>query len=155
MRVDPVRVRLEIPEREAAAVVAGQTVRVELGNPANPREGKVVRLSPAFDPENRTLTVEAELPNQDGSLRPGSFVEAHIVVDPAALALTIPAEAIVSFAGIDRVFVVRDGSAEERRVTLGRREVGRAEVLDGIEQGDAVILSPGKLASGTPVRVEN
>ncbi len=159
VRIDPLRLALEIPEREAASVHAGQTVRVELEGWPGVLETKLARSSPVLGRRNRALVVEAELPNPDGRLRAGAFARASIVVEASAQALTVPAEALVSFAGIAKVFVVSaapegpEALAEERHVTLGRRDVARVEVLAGVEEGEEVVLEPGNLAGGARVRV--
>lgn len=158
VRIDPLRLRLDVPEREASAVQAGQTVRVELEGASGARSGELVRLSPVLGERNRTLLVEAELANPDGILRPGAFARARIVLDPAASALTVPAEALVSFAGIDRVFVLppapaSEQSVEDRRVEVGRREEGKVEILAGLAAGEEVVLAPGDLQGGASVRV--
>lgn len=159
VRHDPLRLRVEVPERDAASVRAGQAVRVRLdaesGGP--PIASRIARTSPVLSQRSRTLLAEVELANADGRLRPGQFARVEIVLDPDATALSIPAEALVRFAGIDKVFLVLpDGTAEERRVRLGRldAEGGRVEVLEGLAEGDAVVLAPGGLRSGQPVRVE-
>ena len=67
--------------------------------------------------------------------------------------LTLPLAALVSFAGLDKAYVVKDGKSVERRLTLGRREAERVEVLAGLAAGEDVVLSPGKLGGGAAVRV--
>ncbi|MBL8695238.1 MAG: efflux RND transporter periplasmic adaptor subunit [Planctomycetes bacterium] len=151
VRFDPVRLRIGVPERYAAAVRIGALVRARLEGSERTVEGAVVRTSPVLDARNRTLQIEAEIPNADGSLRPGSFVKASIVLDAAAKALTIPADALVRFAGIDRVVAVEGGKALEKRVTVGRIEGSRCEILDGLRPGDDVIRTPGNLRTGDPV----
>jgi len=100
-----------------------QTSRVRLREEGTgtPAEGTIVRLSPAVDEGTRTLMVEAEIPNQDGTLRPGAFATADIVVDPEQTAILLPASAIVTFAGVTKVVTVTDGKAVEKRVQLGRK----------------------------------
>jgi RND family efflux transporter MFP subunit len=154
VRVDPLRLVLEVAERDAARVRPGQTVRVRLAGIADELAGVVDRIAPALAADSRTLAVEADLPNPEGALRAGAFADARIVVAPDEDALAVPLAAVVSFAGLDKVFVVRAGVVEERRVTLGRRADDRAEVLAGLEEGEAVVLEPGKLRSGARVRVE-
>ena len=73
---------------------------------------------------NRALTIEIDVPNPGGRPRVGLFAEAEVVVDPAAQALVIPASAVREFAGVEKVWVVRDGQAEERVVETGRRADG-------------------------------
>jgi len=153
VRFDPLRVRFEVPERDAVLVRVGQETHVESAGLVTPAAALVARISPALDPRSRTLLVELELANPDLTLRPGAFAAADIVVDPDRQALTIPAEAVITFAGIDKVLAVREGVAQEVRIVIGRRDASRVEVLSGLEPGGEVVLSPGNLRGGAAVRV--
>jgi RND family efflux transporter MFP subunit len=155
VRYDPLRLRLAIPERRAHEIQAGQQARIELEAHEQPILASVDRLSPELDAANRTLAIELELDNPDGALRPGSFARATLVVDPEARTLVVPRAALVRFAGIDKVFVVEEGRAVERPITVGRADEQRVEVLGGLESGARVVLAPGGLASGAEVRVED
>lgn len=140
VRQHPLRVRLEVPERAAARVARGQKIEIRLEGAAEVmRQGRVVRLSPAIEAQNRALVVEGELPNEDGRLRPGSFVEATIMVDAGARGITVPRTAVVSFAGILRVFTVKDGVLQERLVKTGRRFGERLEVMEGLAEGEVLV----------------
>jgi RND family efflux transporter MFP subunit len=152
VRVDTLRLQVEVPEREATRVRVSQDVRVSVEGDETRHSGRIARLSPAISTDNRTLLVEAEIPNVLRRLRPGAFVRAEIVIDSAP-ALLIPSASVVTFAGVDKVFIVQDGKAVERRVQLGRRAGDRTEVLKGLETGDAVVTQPGTLVSGQAVRV--
>ncbi len=147
VRLDPVRLRLEVSERDAPAVRVGQTVRVELEALGRPIDGLLARLGPEIGAQNRVLWAEAELENPDGSLRPGSFARAEIVLDAEARALVVPRDALVRFAGVDKVFAVEDGRAVEKQVQVGRVAPARVEILQGLVAGEEVVLSPGDLAS--------
>ncbi|HEX7956100.1 MAG TPA: efflux RND transporter periplasmic adaptor subunit, partial [Pyrinomonadaceae bacterium] len=152
VRVNPLRFRGEVPERDAAAVRAGQNVRVTVEGDNGLYAGRIVRLSPTINPQNRVLIVEAEIANP-GGLRPGGFARAEIVTDSGDMAVTVPANAVVTFAGIEKVITVENGKAKEKPITTGRRAETWAEVLSGINVGEAVILDPGNLQSGMPVNV--
>ena len=155
VKVHPLRLRLSIPEREAAAVRIGQTVRVTLeGDPAV-HEGRVARVSPAIEETSRTLSIEAEVANPAGVLRPGAFANAEVVTAATETAILVPVTALVSFAGVDRVFVVKDGKAAERRVTTGRRNAGNVEVVKGLAAGEPVVVNPGNLVDGEAVTAAN
>lgn len=154
VRTHPLRLRVEVPERDAARVRAGQAVRVTIEGDDTAHEGRVARLSPALDERSRTLTVEAEIPNRTGRLRPGSFARAEIVTASDVPALIVPASAITIFAGIEKAIVVVDGKSVERRVVTGRRAAERVEILEGVTLGESVVLDPGNLVGGQPVRVE-
>jgi RND family efflux transporter MFP subunit len=145
VQMNPLRLRTEVPERDAANIRAGMMVRVSVEGATGTHEGRVVRLSPAIDEANRTLLVETEVSNADNLLRPGAFARAEIISSSNQRALMVPAAAIVTFAGIDRVFTVKDGQASEKRVKTGRHTAAGVEILDGVSAGDAVVLDPGNL----------
>jgi RND family efflux transporter MFP subunit len=152
VRVNPLRFRGEVPEREAAAVRAGQNVRVTVEGDNGLYAGRIVRLSPTINQQNRVLVVEAEIANP-GGLRPGGFARAEIVTNSGDMAVTVPANAVVTFAGIEKVITVENGKAREKAITTGRRADAWTEILSGVNVGEAVILDPGNLQSGQPVNV--
>jgi RND family efflux transporter MFP subunit len=152
VRQHPLRLQLAVPERSAANVRVGQDVRVTVEGDAEAYRGRVARLSPAITEGNRTLAIEAEVPNEAGRLRPGMFARAEIVTDEA-LSIVVPQTALVVFAGVEKLLVVKDGKVHEQRVRSGRRIGDRVEILEGVSTGDMVITAPGGLAGGAVVRV--
>lgn len=153
VRTAPLRLRLEVPERQAVPLRPGQPVRFTLeGSPAV-FHTTLSRLSPALVESSRVLVAEADVPNADGALRAGSFVRAEVVVQTNAPGLTVPAEALVVFAGIEKVVLVHEGRAVERTVATGRRGPGWVEIVAGLEPDTPVVLDPGNLQTGQPVRV--
>jgi RND family efflux transporter MFP subunit len=153
VKVNPLRLRLSIPEREASSVRPGLAVRVLLEGDPTPHAGRVARISPAIEESSRTLSIEAEVANPAGTLRPGAFANAEVVTESTENTILVPETALASFAGIDKVFVVAEGKARERRVTLGRRHDGQVEVLTGIKPGESVVAVPGNLVDGESVTV--
>jgi RND family efflux transporter MFP subunit len=152
VRIDPLRLRAEVPERQAHNVKQGLQVRVTVEGDSNVYNGVIARISPSITEQNRILIVEAEVRN-NGRLRPGSFARADIVADAKSLSPAVPANAVVSFAGIDKVITIKDGKAQETPVNLGRHAGDWVEVLSGVKTGDTVIINPGNLQSGQPVIV--
>ena len=155
VRMDPLRLRLAVPEREAGVVRIGQTVELTVEGDPNKYRGRVARLSPAISENNRTLLIEAEVSNAQGMLRPGSFAKADIVVDAGQQIVAVPHDSIVTFAGIDKVVTVAQGNAVEKRVRTGRRIGEQVEVIEGISAGERVVVQPGNLVGGQPVTVVN
>ena len=155
VRIDPLRLRLAVPERQVGSVRIGQEVELTVEGDSRRYSGRVVRLSPAISENNRTLLIEAEVPNRDGGLRPGSFAKAEIVVEAGEQIITVPRDAIVTFAGIEKVLTVAEGQAVEKRVRTGRRVGEQIEVIEGLAAGHQVIVQPGNLVAGQPVKVVN
>jgi len=153
VRMHPLRLKLAVPEREAAGIRKGQPVQLTVEGVSTRHTGQVARISPAISEDNRTLMVEAEVPNTDHSLRPGAFARAEIVIQSGDLAVLVPASSVVTFAGIEKVVSVKDGKALEKKVRTGRHSGDQVEIVDGIKAGDPVIVQPGNIVTGEPVRV--
>jgi len=150
---DPIKLRAQIQERRIGAVRLGQRVTVRVEAYPEPFEGRVSRISPTVDPATRTFQAEVMLPNSDGRLRPGSFAVALLDIGEEEV-LTVPASAVVTFAGVTKLILVRDGKAAERVVELGERYPEFVEVVRGIELGDVVVQNPtGAITTGTPLTV--
>jgi len=152
VRMDPLRLRAEIPERESHTVRTGQNVRVTVEGDSNVYVGQIMRLSPVIAQQNRMLVVEADVRN-NGKLRAGAFAHAEIVTNDAKMAVTVPNNAIVTFAGIEKVIVVQNGKALEKPITTGRRNGEFTEIVAGVNVGDKVVLEPGNLQTGQDVQV--
>ena len=155
VRTDPLRLRVAVPERASTALRTGQAVRVRIEGDDSTYQGKLVRLGAAIEEDNRTLPVEAAVANPHGALRPGMFASAEIVVDRSDNAVVVPSDAIVTFAGVQKVLVVKDGKAVEQRVRTGRRNANRVEIVEGVSAGDVVIVKPGDVVDGVPVVAAN
>jgi RND family efflux transporter MFP subunit len=152
VRTHPLRLRVPIPEREGAGVRAGHAVTLTVEGDPTVYRGRVVRLSPIVQEQNRTLLVEAEVPNERGFLRPGSFARVEIMTEVSQPVVTVPASSIIVFAGVEKVLVVRQGKTAEVRVTTGRRLGEDVEIVDGLKRGEDVVLVPGNLVGGQPVK---
>jgi RND family efflux transporter MFP subunit len=151
VRVHPLRLRLPVPERAMAGVRVGQQVKLRLEQDPNVYYGRVARLSPAIDETNRTLLVEAEVPNERGVLRPGAFVRAEMITATDKTAVFVPASALVTFAGIEKVFVAENGKSLEKPVKTGRKDSNKIEITEGIKPGELVVIQPGNLVGGQPI----
>jgi HlyD family secretion protein len=89
----------------------------------------------------------------EGSLRPGLFARAEIVVDENSPALAVPTKSVVTFAGIEKVIVVQNGKALEKSITTRRRTGEWTEVVSGINAGEMIVVEPGNLQSGQLVTI--
>lgn len=153
VRIDPIRLRFEAAEREAPLIKLGQAVRFSVAGDTNSYSGKIDRLSPAINETNRMLTIEADIRN-DGRLRPGAFARGEIVITLNSPAVVAKREAVITFAGIEKVFVMEEGKAAERRVTTGRVFGNEVEIVRGLKAGESVILNGSGLRAGQPLKIE-
>ena len=146
----------EVPERFAPQLAVGHPVRVEVeAYPGRIFAGTITRVSPAVDVESRTFTVEASIPNPGGILKPGFFSKASILTGTERNVSFVPEDAVVSFAGIVKVYVIASDKAEERRVVTGQRTEGWVEILEGVKPGETVATSSlSQLATGTVVAIQ-
>ena len=151
---DPLKLRGDVPERFANELQVGQTVRVRVeAFPDTTFTGRLDRISPAASPETRSIGIEALVDNHDRRLKPGFFANASIVTRSDDRALMVPQEALITFAGVTKLFVIADGKAVERPVQTGTRgSGGLVEITDGVAAEDSVAVSGlGKLENGTDV----
>ncbi len=154
----PLKLRGDVPERFAQELATGQPVQIAVdAYPGAVFAGRLSRISPAANAENRSVTVEALVDNPQHQLKPGFFASAGIVTRADDEALMVPETAVISFAGVTKLFVVRDGVAEERHVRTGTRDdQGLVEIVEGL-RADEVVATSGlaKLENGTAVTVRS
>jgi len=126
---DPVRVFVNVPGADAAWVRNGDPVSLRLqGAGGELFQGKVTRNARALNPQERTLRVEIDVPNPQGKLLPGSFVQTSITVDHPNV-WTLPAAAVATEGDQTFCFRVEDGKAVRTPLQVGLRGGGLVEVL--------------------------
>ena len=154
VQTDPLRLRLDAPERESIPVRVGQTVRVVVEGDTNVYTGQIARIAPAIREADRMLQVEADVPNR-GGVRAGLFARAEIVVNEREDGLCVPARAMLVFAGLEKVVLVKDGKAVEKVVTTGRRGPDWIEIVSGLRAGESVVLDPAGIRTGQSLVIES
>jgi membrane fusion protein (multidrug efflux system) len=152
---DPLKFRTPVPERFAGFLQLGQPIRVTVdAYPDRVFEGKITRINPTSEAANRSITIEALVPNAERLLRPGFFAKGDLVYDPHGDVVVVPEKALTTFAGVTKLFVVANGKAEERVVRTGVAVDDGREIADGVKQGELVATSNvEKLEQGAPVTV--
>jgi RND family efflux transporter MFP subunit len=153
VRDNPLHFRGRMPERHSRRLRVGQEVRLQVEAVAQPRVVQVTRISPTLDPLSRSLLFEARVDNADGLLWAGIFAEAEVVIDSDAEKIVVPESAVAEFAGVEKVWKVVDGSAQEQIVLTGERRDGRIEIIDGLAPGDAILgdADLGRVARVDPI----
>ena len=154
VRINPLRIRIDIPEQAIPEVQVGQSVSVATSAwPDKNFSGRIARISPNVSPNSRTLTVEAEVENSSGVLKPGQFASVRILQDRPTPAVLVPARAVRTESGVSRVFVIKDGHAQQRLVQLGQTESDLVEIKSGVAADEQVATSNvDQLSDGAPVK---
>lgn len=154
--VDRLEARVAVPERQAPRVEVGQSARILFQEGAAPvATGTVQRIRPVVDAESGTVQVTVEvLAREDERLRPGQFVNVDIVTETLPERITLPRTAVLVDGAVPRIFVIREGRAEERQVTLGYSRGDQVEIASGLAAGDTVVVvGQDNLRPNAPVRL--
>ncbi|MGE0882176.1 MAG: efflux RND transporter periplasmic adaptor subunit [Blastocatellales bacterium] len=156
VKINPLRLRADIPESFAAAVQKGQTMTLTVeAFPGRTFSGRVVRIGPSLNEQTRALTVEAEVNNSGNQLRPGMFAKSQLITSSNAPAIMIPARAVQTIAGLSKIFVVGNGKVTERLVKTGQTDGDLMEIVEGLKEGEAVATNNlDKLQTGTIVNAK-
>jgi multidrug efflux pump subunit AcrA (membrane-fusion protein) len=151
---NPLRMRIDIPEQAISSVQVGQGVSVNVSAyPDRAFSGRVARISPNVTATSRTLTVEAEIDNGDGALKPGQFATVRIQQPASAEAVLVPARAVHTEGSSSHLFVIKNGRAEQRQVQLGQAEGDLVEIRSGVAPDEQVATSNiEQLSDGMAVR---
>jgi multidrug efflux pump subunit AcrA (membrane-fusion protein) len=152
--VNPLRVRIDIPEQAINQIHVGESVSVSVAAFADRNfAGRIARVSPSVTASSRTLTVEAEVQNPNAELKPGQFATIRILLPQSEPAILVPQRALRTISGSTYVFVIKNGFAEQRLVQPGQTEGDLVELKTGIKPDETVATSNvDQLSDGAVVR---
>jgi multidrug efflux pump subunit AcrA (membrane-fusion protein) len=142
VRLDPLKVTAEMPEKMAPWVTAGRPLELHVdAYPNRAFTGKVTRISPAVNTSTRAFAFEAVVPNPDALLKPGTFARVHVESDKVDDVLTLPYAALQYRYGVNRVFVVGGDRLAMRELQVGDRLGDRIEIMSGVKEGERVAVT--------------
>jgi RND family efflux transporter MFP subunit len=143
MQSDVIRTQVYVPQDQAFGVTPGVDAVVRVPElPGRTFPGKVTRIADALQPGTRTLLTEIDIPNPDGTLKPGTYCTVDLHVPHDIPSLLVPAEAIIFNRDGLQVAVIEGDDAHIRKVSVARDSGTQVEVRDGVKEGDIVILNP-------------
>jgi multidrug efflux pump subunit AcrA (membrane-fusion protein) len=149
VRLDPLKVTAEIPEKMAPWIDNGRPVEMHVdAYPTRTFTGKVTRISPAVNTGTRAFPFEAVVPNSEGILKPGTFARVHVESGKVDEVLTLPFAALQYRYGVNRAFVVNGDRLEMRELQVGERLGDRIEVTSGVKPGERVVVSDVETLNG-------
>lgn len=153
-QVSHLRLVVPVPEEDVSGIAYGAAVPFQVPAwPGRGYSGKIARVSHALDPKTRTMAVELDVPNPDGSLAPGMFPTVKWPVRRSRPALLVPKTSVVTTT--ERTFVIRDqnGKAEWVDVKKGVSDGDLVEVMGNLKAGDQVVRrATDEIRNGNPVR---
>ena len=154
VKSNPLRLQAVIPEVAVSSIRVGMPVTLKVdAYPGRSFKGLISRISPALDEKARTLTVEATVDNSSGELKPGLFAKVHLLVDKQSPAIMVPANSLVTFAGLTKLFVIQDGRAVERIVKTGVQDGDYIEILEGAKVGERIAIDMvSRLSNGVAIK---
>jgi membrane fusion protein, multidrug efflux system len=152
--MNPLRVRVDIPEQAIPQIHGGESVSVSVaGYPDRSYAGRVARVSPNVTTASRTLTIEADVENPRGELKPGQFATVRVLLPKPEAAVMVPQRALRTISGSTYVFVIKNGHAEQRLVQSGQVEGDMVEIKSGVAADELVAASNvDQLSDGAAVR---
>jgi membrane fusion protein (multidrug efflux system) len=164
--LSPIYVNFDVPQQHVALLRVGRSVRITTGEAGGPGfTGRVTAINSVVNEATRNVQVQATLPNADGALRPGMFVQTELVTGDSQQLITLPASAISYAPFGDSVFIVSDlkgpngqtyKGVRQQFVKLGSTRGDQVAVLSGINAGDEIVTSGVfKLRTGVAVLVNN
>jgi membrane fusion protein (multidrug efflux system) len=149
-----IKLDFTVPESAVAAMRPGLTLEAtSVAYPGQVFEGKVASVDSRVDPNTRSVIVRAIVPNAEGLLKPGMFMNVRLSRGTADV-LVVPEESLLPEQGDVYVYVVQDGKASKRKIHTGQRSVGSVQVTDGLQAGELVVTEgTQKLREGASVEV--
>jgi membrane fusion protein (multidrug efflux system) len=134
--------KIDIPEQSIGKIATGQSISLQTSAyPDRNFAGTIARVSPSLVTTARTLTVEAEVPNAEGLLKPGQFATVRIAQSKPEPAVMVPTLAVRTEGDNSSVFVIKDGAAHQKLVQLGTTENDMIQIRQGVVEGDLIATS--------------
>lgn len=141
VKISPLKIEFSIPERYAGEVKPGFPISFVVSGSNNRFSAKVYAIEPKVDLTMRTIIVRALYPNTNEELKPGRFVDIYMELSQIDNTISIPTEAIIPEMDGEKVFVYKNGKAEQRKVEIGLRTADRIQIKNGLDFGDTLLTT--------------
>ncbi len=140
--LDPLRVEFSVPETLLSQIKPGQKIDVSIdAYPGETFDGLITAIAPHIDVTGHSVAIRAHLPNPELKLRPGLFAQVSVTLEIKPDALMVPEQAIWPIGQKKTIYLVVDGKAVQKVVTLGQRQPGQVEIISGVTVGDEIVTA--------------
>lgn len=154
IEIDPVKIDFSVPEKYSSLFKEGNVVDFVTESSPQHFTGKIIVKDPIIDLANRSIRYRAISRNPKRQLLPGAFVKVELALNDKSNSLFVPTEAIVPVLKGKKVFVIKEGVAEEKIVETGLRTEDHVQILSGLSIGDSVVVNGNyQLKKGAAVKV--
>ncbi len=155
VKISPLKIEFSVSEKYAGQITPGYPITFQVDGIDREFQASVYAIDPKVNVDTRMIAVRAMYPNRNEELKPGRFVSVRAQLSEIPEAISIPTEAVIPEMDGERVFVYRNGKAEQRRVSLGLRTESHVQVREGLQFGDTLLTSAIlQLRQGLPVQLD-
>ncbi|MEX0982968.1 MAG: efflux RND transporter periplasmic adaptor subunit [Bacteroidales bacterium] len=141
VKISPLKIEFSVPERYAGEIGSGFPISFVIDGMEQTFHANVYAVAPKVDADTRTIVARALYPNTNEELKPGRFASVRLLLSQIENTIAIPTEAIIPEMGGEKVFVIRNGKAEEVRVRIGLRTESHIQIQEGLQFGDTVLTT--------------
>ena len=141
VKISPLKIEFSIPERYAGEITPGFTISFEIDGISKTFNADVYAVDPKVDPDTRTIVARALYPNKNEELKPGRFASIRVLLSQIENTIAIPTQAVIPEMGGEKVFITRNGKAEERKIETGLRTESHIQIMEGLEFGDTLLIT--------------
>jgi membrane fusion protein, multidrug efflux system len=155
VKISPLKIEFSIPERYAGEIAPGYPISFAIDGITQTFTAKVYAVDPKVDINTRTIVARALYPNLNEELKPGRFASVRALLSQIDNTVSIPSEAVIPEMDGEKVYILRNGKAEQVRVTTGLRTESNIQIKTGLNFGDTLLTTAIlQLRQGMPVKLD-
>jgi membrane fusion protein, multidrug efflux system len=155
IKLSPLKIEFSVPERYAGEITPGFPVNFLVDGYTEEFKATVYAIEPKIQLETRTIMVRAMYPNKNEELKPGRFANVTVKLSQIENAVSIPTEAIIPEIDGEKVFIYKNGRAEQKTVITGLRTESHIQIKEGLNFGDTLLTTATlQLRQGLPVQLD-
>ncbi len=155
VKISPLKIEFSISERYSGEISPGYPISFAIDGIEKSFTARVYAVDPKVDPDTRTIVARALYPNTDEELKPGRYARVRALLSQIDSAVSIPTQAVIPEMEGEKVFILRNGKAEQVRITTGLRTESLIQIKTGLEFGDTLLTTAIlQLRQGIPVQLD-